>query len=339
MLKLILMENICLFLSMSIAKPIPGHSWEVSPPDSDNNLVTVAIVLLVAGIAVLGVAMGVVRGVGSTTSFDNSDDEFEDVTINTVSSASILGEGQLNSVVNGKVTRGKDISWIVLREFETASAFLDSDIAEKIFKEFTTSRKRQFLYAQVTEYRCKFARKKNFQPCPWKIRVLFLSHCQGVKVESSEDCQDHIHVEKTSLITGNPGGNYNWTPKMNEFIDQCVSNHGKPKVVLRNMEDAGCFENCPRPSMTQLYNKMHAVRKALNKNPAIGDTFEMRQLIQDHLETPEDIHDTYIPYHEILDDDPKTLRFTIIFSSVNCLERYVLIITGNEIRNPNSLFL
>ena len=184
MLKLILMENICLFLSMSIAKPIPGHSWEVSPPDSDNNLVTVAIVLLVAGIAVLGVAMGVVRGVGSTTSFDNSDDEFEDVTINTVSSASILGEGQLNSVVNGKVTRGKDISWIVLREFETASAFLDSDIAKKIFKEFTTSRKRQFLYAQVTEYRCKFARKKKFQPCPWKIRVLFLSHCQGVKVES-----------------------------------------------------------------------------------------------------------------------------------------------------------
>ena len=56
MLKLILMENICLFLSMSIAKPIPGHGWEVYPPDSDNNLVTVAIALFVAGLAVLGVA-------------------------------------------------------------------------------------------------------------------------------------------------------------------------------------------------------------------------------------------------------------------------------------------
>ena len=120
---------------------------------------------------------------------------------------------------------------------------------------------------------------------------------------------------------------------MNEFIDQCVSNHGKPKVVLRNMEDAGCFENCPRPSMTQLYNKIHAVKKALNKNPAIGDTFEMRQLIKEHLEVPEDIHETYIPYYEILDDDSRSLRFTIIFSSLNRLERYVLPVTEYNIRS------
>ena len=319
-----------------MAKPLPGQG-EVYPPDSANYLVTVAIMLLVAGLAVFGVAMGVVQRVRTSTSVDNSDDEFEDITITAVSSPSIHGEERQTNIVNGKVTRGKDISWIGLKEFETASAFLESDFAQKIFKEFTTSRKRQFQYAQVTEYRCKFARKKNFQPCPWKIRVLFLSHCQGVKVESSEDCQDHIHVEKTSLIAGNPGGNYNWTPKMNEFIDQCVSNHGKPKVVLRNMEDAGCFENCPRPSMTQIYNKIHAVKKALNKNPAIGDTFQMRQLIQEHLGIPDDIHETYIPYFEILDDDPKNLRFTIIFSSVNCLERYVLIVTGNKIRKPYSV--
>ena len=50
---------------------------------------------------------------------------------------------------------------------------------------------------------------------------------------------------------------------MNNFIDQCISNHGKLKVALRNMEDAGCFENMPRPSMIQLYHKIHAVKKGV----------------------------------------------------------------------------
>ena len=337
MIKRILIVNICLLLSMSLAKPI-SNDGKMYPPDSKSNLVTVAVMLFVAGLAVLGIAIGVVQRVGSSTAADNSDDEFEDMTITTtVSPSPSSQEGGQHRAVNGKVTRGKDISWILIKEFDTASLFFDSDIAKKIFKEFTISRKREFQYAQVTEYRCKFARRKHYQPCPWKIRVLFLSHCQGVKVESTEDCQDHTHVEKTSIIAANPGGNYNWTPKMVEFIEQSVNNHGKPKVLLRNMDDAGCFENSTRPSMTQLYNKIHAVKNSLNKNPSVGDTFEMRQLIKEHLEVPEDIHETYIPYYEILDDDSRSLRFTIIFSSLNCLERYVLPVTEYNIRS--SIFL
>ena len=155
-----------------MAKPLPGQG-EVYPPDSANYLVTVAIMLLVAGLAVFGVAMGVVQRVRTSTSVDNSDDEFEDITIMAVSSPSIHGEERQTNIVNGKVTRGKDISWIGLKEFETASAFLESDFAQKIFKEFTTSRKRQFQYAQVTEYRCKFARKKNSSLALGKLEYFF----------------------------------------------------------------------------------------------------------------------------------------------------------------------
>ena len=74
------------------------------------------------------------------------------------------------------------------------------------------------------------------------------------------------------------------------------------------MEDAGCFENMPRPSMMQLYNWMHAVKKALNRNPTVGDTFQLRQLIANHIEVPADIHETYIPFHEIIDEDAKGLQ-------------------------------
>ena len=87
------------------------------------------------------------------------------------------------------------------------------------------------------------------------------------------------------------------------------------------MEDAGCFESSCRPSMEQLYNKIHAMKKVLNKNLIVTDTFQMRQIIAQHLEVPDDPHEAYIPFFEIQDEDSKNLRFNIIFSSSNCLER------------------
>ena len=38
--------------------------------------------------------------------------------------------------------------------------------------------------------------------------------------------------------------------------------------------------------MEQLYNKIHAVKKLLDKNPIMTDTFQMRQIINQHLEVP-----------------------------------------------------
>ena len=306
-----------------MGKPVPGQNGGIIPPDTD--LFSVSMLVTIAALAVLGVAVavGVIHRSALASANVGSDDEFEDPA--NVATTIADHEDQINGGrsedVNRKVTRGKDVSWIILQEFENAPDFFSSDLARKINKEFTASRKRQFQYAMVTEYRCKFARKKKFQPCPWKLRVLFLSTCQRVQVESTEHCQDHVHEVEAGLCAANPSGNYAWTPQMNDFIDQCISNHGKPKVVLRNMEDAGCFENMPRPTMTQLYNKMHAVKKALNRNPSVGDTFQLRQLIANHSEVPADIHETYIPFHEIIDEDAKSLRFTIIFSSQNCLAR------------------
>ena len=292
MLWLILIECTCLLVGITIGKPILTLNRGIHPPDSELNLVGISALVIIAVVAALGVAVSVIRAVGGGECSD--DDEFEDITL--TASASVQQDDTISREgpsigKNGKNIRGKDISWILLKEFSNAPEFYSSDLAKKISKEFTASRKRQFQYAEVIDYRCKFARKKQYQPCPWKIRVLLLSHCQGVHVESSEHCQDHIHeVQKEINSTGNPSGNYLWTPEMNNYIEQCINNHGKPKVLLRNLEDAGCFVNYPRPSMTQIYNKMHAVKRTLNSNSSVGDTFQLRQLINNHLEVPEDIH-------------------------------------------------
>ena len=47
-----------------------------------------------------------------------------------------------------------------------------SDIAKILKKEFSCRKNREFDYADIAEYECKFRRRVGFIPCPWKIKVL-----------------------------------------------------------------------------------------------------------------------------------------------------------------------
>ena len=123
---------------------------------------------------------------------------------------------------NGKLVRGKDAHWIEVEVFENAQEFFASNTNKKLKQEFTVSRKRQFEYALVTEYRCIL-----------KMRIFFLSHCQEVRIESNQSRQEHLREEDRQADLNKTSSNYRWTPKMNEFIKQCVKNHGKPKVAIR----------------------------------------------------------------------------------------------------------
>ena len=115
---------------------------------------------------------------------------------------------------------------------------------------------------------------------------------------------------------------YKWTPKMTEIICQCVSNKGKPQVALRNMREAGCFDHLhPEPIMELLYNKFAATKKSLNPEAKIMTTFDMRQLINKHLEVPVDETEGYIPFYDIQDEDPKHLKFTVTFASKKSISR------------------
>ena len=92
---------------------------------------------------------------------------------------------------------------------------------------------------------------------------------------------------------------------------------------MRNMEEAGCFIDRQRPSWEQLYNKIHSTftKQSMRKDPPMTNTFQMRDFISQHSEVPQDPNDSYISYHEILDEDASSLRFTIIFTSTTCLAR------------------
>ena len=124
-----------------------------------------------------------------------------------------------------------DISWIEVDIFSSSELFFASTVYGVIKEEFVSARKRQFGYGLVQEYRCKYARKVGFTSCPIKYRVVFLSHCQDVRVERTEDYQEHVHEEANT--NNKKTLNYFWTTTMTELINQCIQNHSKPRVVMR----------------------------------------------------------------------------------------------------------
>ena len=67
----------------------------------------------------------------------------------------------------GLTVRGKDIVWVEINHFENATEYKESDIAQKIEKESTARKQREYSYADVKMYHCKFSRKVGYLPCPW----------------------------------------------------------------------------------------------------------------------------------------------------------------------------
>jgi hypothetical protein len=99
--------------------------------------------------------------------------------------------GKQKKKANGKVIRGPDKCWIELLKFDDIEAFKGSDLFKNIEEEFTKRKTREYGYADVLEYSCKFTRRTGFLPCPWILRVVFPSHNTEVIVETIEGVDNH----------------------------------------------------------------------------------------------------------------------------------------------------
>ena len=139
---------------LCMAKPIPPDDESV--PDSVYNLPHEVIIFLVATLLSLLVVAVVVAALSQSSL---SDSDFEDVVEQQAPADTVIELVARGKSRNGKVVRGKDAHWFEVEVFENAQEFFASNTNKKLKQEFTVSRKRQFEYALVTEYRCKFSRK------------------------------------------------------------------------------------------------------------------------------------------------------------------------------------
>ena len=52
----------------------------------------------------------------------------------------------------------------------------------------------------MEEYTCKHSRRTGFLPCPWTVRVIFLSDNSKVVVESVDGVNNHKHEEDPDFV-------------------------------------------------------------------------------------------------------------------------------------------
>ena len=103
-------------------------------------------------------------------SINDSDSDFSDIGEDIDNEEVNLDSGpRLNK--NGIKVRGADKSWVESHRFGTANDFKESEIAQRLDKEFSMRKTREYDYADVLEYECKFSRRVGFLPCPWKMKV------------------------------------------------------------------------------------------------------------------------------------------------------------------------
>ena len=262
-------------------------------------------------------------------SSDSDDSDFEDTFTQPLPSnnnvnvnedtAAAAARGKINK--DGKTVRGKDTNWLDFENFETVEEYFASDLFKKISDDFTLRRKHEWDYGDIEIHTCKFARRIGFLPCPWQLKVSFLSTSDAVVVETTDEASDHRHEEDHDYVQEG-SSMFRWSSAATAIVTTGVKNEARPKIILRNLRDANIFDGMVEPTIIQLYNKITNIKNILNKTKDILTTHDLRQLVLKNLEIPESDIEAYIPFSEIIDDDEKEdPKFTIIITTKKLMER------------------
>ena len=221
---------------------------------------------------------------------------------------------------NGVKVRGPDKAWVEAYRFCNAEEYEKSEVASKLKREFSRRKNREYEYADVLEYECKFSRRVGYKPCPLKMRVSFLSHSSEVTVEGLEDLVEHVHEEDLDILTDTSSSNYRWTDEMTKLISDHV--HDKPNKIMRLLKNANVFVGRKIATKQQLYNKVAATRKQVLPSKRVKNTHELRESIAKYLGEPQTDIEAFVPFYEIEDeDDDKDPRFIVLFSSQKNLKK------------------
>ena len=120
-------------------------------------------------------------------------------------------------------------------------------------------------------------------PCPWQIKVSFLTHSAEVIVESLDGLGGHEHAENPEAVN-KTGAVFKWTEEQTDIIEGClrINRNTKPNFMKRKMNDKNVF-GLEKPTQIQLYNKVAATKKKLFPSDNILNTYQFRQKIAEVL--------------------------------------------------------
>ena len=178
---------------------------------------------------------------------------------------------------DGKKIRGRDLSWVKKVKYDNPKKFHDSNLIDDLKENYTAKRKRNYAYASVHNYVCKFSQRCQYLPCKKEIRIIFPCESEEVLVE---EAGQHEHVLHPGFIYEN--FDYKWGKLETEIIVDGIQNRTRPKAMLRNMRDRNCFKRTEEPTLIQLYNKISHMKKLRSSN--FTEPKEIRNQSQQNLD-------------------------------------------------------
>ena len=98
---------------------------------------------------------------------------------------------------DGKKVRGKDLNWTKKCNYNNPKTFEDSNILDELKENYLIKRRREYEYATVHNYVCKYSQREKFLPCRKEIRIVFPSDSLEVFVQ---ECNQHEHIENPDFI-------------------------------------------------------------------------------------------------------------------------------------------
>ena len=122
---------------------------------------------------------------------------------------------------------------------------------EELKENYTSKRRREYEYATVHNYVCKYSQRSQYLPCKKEIRIVFPSDSLEVFVQ---EAGQHDHIENPDFIDKSCG--FKWSRLATDTIITGIQNGATPKVILRKMREKNCFSASDEPTLIQLYNKI-----------------------------------------------------------------------------------
>ena len=94
---------------------------------------------------------------------DFSDSEFSDAGEENDPPEAFIDDSSNKVNKNGVKVRGPDKDWVEVERFSNAEEYDKSEVASKLKREFSCRKNREYEYADVLEYECKFKRRVGYK--------------------------------------------------------------------------------------------------------------------------------------------------------------------------------
>ena len=240
----------------------------------------------------------------SSISVDSTSHEFEDK----------IGRERRKEAEDAKKKRGKAIEWEKKYEFDM-KVYAESEMCEKIGRDFAQHRNTVTKLGVVKEYWCKYGKKKGFA-CPVKIKIIE----KGNKVYfyDEKEPKECNHVETSQKGMKRTYENYN--EEETEAIKEAIELDMNTRNIKKAIKKKKLRTDQSMPKASSFYHKVNQLKKELEKDQVKITVDKFKELLEKNSAVPEDDDEAYIvkSYLKVSGETPK---FSILVSTKKLIER------------------